>query len=218
VTVEEGVITDMNILRDVFQKIAVIPGLMEKLMARLPQDYKSRLEEKDTRLKTIQLPFSVRNGTVDLPRLNVATDSFRVEGSGTYGLDQSAVMGMALVSVDRDLSVAMIRSVEELQYLTSAQGELQIPLSVRGRVPQIAVTPDLQSLGTKIAEQKAKEMLGGYLEKALGGKKGPEATEGTPSTTPGPVTGTAPAPKTGWQELLLQTVGGTLSESNQKQP
>lgn len=208
---DQGVITNMNILREVFQKISVIPGLMERLLARLPQDYKSRLDEKDTKLKTIQLPFSVQNGTVDLPRVSVATDSFRLEGSGTYGLDQGAVAGTSLLSIDKDLSAAMIRSVEELQYLTDSKGELQIPLSFRGNVPEVAVTPDLQSVAAKVAAQKAKELIGGYLEKAFG-KNGTPQDAGVLSGSSGSASGTTQSRKRVLEELLRQAVSGTRTE------
>jgi len=210
-TLDQGVITNMNILREVFQKISVIPGLMERLLARLPEDYKSRLDEKDTKLKTIQLPFSVQSGTVDLPRVSLATDSFRLEGSGTYGLDHGTVTGMSLLSIDKNLSAAMIRSVEELQYLTDSKGELQIPLSFRGNVPEVTITPDLQSVATKIAAQKAKELIGGYLEKALG-KNGISQDAGLLSGASGSASGTTQPKKRVLEELLRQAVSGTRTE------
>lgn len=206
-TVEQGVITDMNILREVFQKISVIPGLVQRLLARLPEDYKKKLSEKDTKLDTIQIPFSVRNGTVTLPQINVATDSFQLRGSGAYGLDQGAVGGVALLAIDKELSAAMIRSVEELQFLANTKGELQIPLSIQGNVPQVTVMPDLQAVASKIATQKATDMLSGYLEKALGKKEASKDATAAPTSSE-PAKKTALSAKGILGELLRQTVSG----------
>ena len=97
---EQAVITDKNILREIFQKMSMVPGLVEKLMARLPEHYREKLNAKDTTLGTIQLPFSVLDGTVRLPQINVATDSFRVTGAAACGLDQGAVAGNAVIAID----------------------------------------------------------------------------------------------------------------------
>ncbi|MFH0984505.1 MAG: AsmA family protein [Candidatus Omnitrophota bacterium] len=183
VTVEQAVITNMNVLREVFQKLSVIPGLVEKLLSRLPANYQDKLKEKDTKLETIQIPFSARQRVVQLPRLNAATDSFQIAGSGTYGLDQGAVAGAALLSIEPDLSAAMIRSVAELQYLTDQRKEIQIPLAIQGKVPKVTVMPDLQSVASKIAAQKATEAIGGLLKKAFGEKETPGNTASTPSTS-----------------------------------
>ncbi|MDD5671535.1 MAG: AsmA family protein, partial [Candidatus Omnitrophica bacterium] len=128
VTIEQGVIKDMNILREIFQKLSMIPGVMTRLQERLPKGYQEKLKERDTRFDIIQIPFSVQNGAVQLPQVNLATDSFRIQGSGTYGLSQGTVRGSAVFGIEPDLSSAMVSSVTELQYLMSQTGELQIPL------------------------------------------------------------------------------------------
>ncbi|OQA56000.1 MAG: putative assembly protein [Candidatus Omnitrophica bacterium ADurb.Bin277] len=214
VTLEQGVITDLNILREVFHKISVIPGLVDRLMARLPKDYKSRLDEKDTRLKPIQIPFTIRNGTVNLPRLNVATDSFWLEGSGAYSLDQEVLSGAAQISLDRDLSEAMIRSVEELRYFTNEKREIQIPLSFQGKVPAVVVMPDIQSMASRIAAQKARDVIGGYLGKALGSKE-PSGEAGLSAASSEPAAGTARLGKGLLGDLLRQVT--TASETEQAQ-
>lgn len=182
VLLEQTVITKTNVLREVFQKLSVIPGLVEKLLERLPPNYQEKLKAEDTSLKTMQIPFSVREGTVRLPQWDVATDSFQVTGSGTYGLSQGTVAGTAMLSIEPDLSGAMIRSVEELRFLTNTKKEIQIPLAIQGQVPKVAVMPDLQSVAAKIAAQKAKEVIGDYFKKVIEGKK--PVTEGASVAAP----------------------------------
>ncbi|HOW58367.1 MAG TPA: AsmA family protein [Candidatus Omnitrophota bacterium] len=212
VTLEQAVITHLNILREVFQKLSVIPGLVEKLLMRLPKNYQEKLKTEDTQLKTVQFPFLVKSGVVRLPQIDVSTDSFQVTGSGTYGLVQSDVAGTAVLAIEPDLSGAMIRSVEELQYLTNEKKEIQVPLAIQGRIPKVTVMPDLQFVASKIAAQKAKEVIGGYLEKALGKKETP-ADPRTTSAKSEPVTAESPTKKAGLLgELLRQGMKEILSE------
>ncbi|MBU9889261.1 MAG: AsmA family protein [Candidatus Omnitrophica bacterium] len=179
VGVEQGVVTDLNVLREIFQRLSIIPGLVERLLARLPENYSKKLEANDTKLNPVTMPFLVKEGTVFLPRLDVATDSFQMTGSTTYGLRQGAVNGEAVLAIEPDLSAAMIRSVEELQYLTNERKEIRVPLTFRGNVPQMAVMPDLTFVASTIASKKANEVIGGLLQKALGGDKTP-AQENAP--------------------------------------
>jgi uncharacterized protein involved in outer membrane biogenesis len=210
VTLEETVIARMNILREVFQKLSAIPGLVEKLLARLPAHYQEKLNARDTKLQTVRVPFMVRNGQVRLPELKAATDSFKVSGSATYGLSQGDVGGSAMLTIEPDLSAAMTRSVEELQYLMDSQKEVQIPLTVGGRVPKVTVMPDIQNIASRIAAQKAKDMIGGYMEKALGGKK----TAEDPTKSPVPTTGgTKTSAKGVLGEILRRGIEGMSAES-----
>lgn len=211
-TVDQGVITDMNVLREVFQKLSVIPGLVEKLLTRLPENYQEKLKMKDTKLQPVQLPFLIKDGTVFLTRLNMATDSFQIAGSTTYGLERGAVDGEAVLSIEPDLSGAMIRSVEELQYLTNDKKEIRVPLVFRGNVPQVTVMPDLTFIASTIAAKKANEMIGGFLQKALGGEKtladgsaSPAATTEPASTEPAPAE-TKPKKGALLRELIRQGV------------
>lgn len=212
VVLDEGVLAGMNVLREVFQKLSVIPGLVDKLLTRLPENYREKLNVRDTRLKTIQLPFSVQNGIMQLPQINLATDDFQIAGAGAYGLEQNAVEGTAVLAIEPNLSGAMIRSVEELEYLTNAKKEVRIPLMVRGRVPAVAVMPDLQYIASQIAASKAKEMLSGYLKKALGEKE-TSAEGGAASTKTGTGAGeTQPKSKGLLGDFLREGLKGITSE------
>lgn len=170
VKLDQAVIARVNVLREVFQKMSMIPGLVERLLTRLPKNYQEKLKSEDTKLEMAQIPFSVQNGLLHLPRLEIATDSFVATGSGTYGLNEGSVTGKVLLAIEPDLSSAMTRSVEELQYLTNEKKEIQIPLVIQGLIPKVVVMPDVSHVASKMAAQKAREVLGGYLEKALAGK------------------------------------------------
>lgn len=189
VKVDQGVLEGVNVLREVFQQLSVIPGLVERLLTRLPENYREKLKAKDTALNIAEIPFSVREGILRLPRVEGSTDTFRLTGAVGYGLAQGAVQGNAMLTIDPALSGAMARSVEEVQLLMNEKNEVQIPLIIQGIIPKVTVMPDVTSVAARVATQKAKDLIGGYLKKAMGGDK--ETTASGQASSAGTGTGTA---------------------------
>lgn len=167
--IREGIILNLNLVREIFQQMSILPGLVETLTNRLSESYRAKLEERDTVFQPVELPFVAQNGVIASDRLNFMTDSLALSGTGQLGLN-GTVSCQAMLRIDRELSKAFIQSVKELQYLTFEDGRLGFPVKVQGRIEKPMVLPDLQYIGTRLAVSKTQEMLGGLLEKALSGK------------------------------------------------
>ena len=103
--------------------------------------------------------------------MRIETDSFALTSTGRAGLDGTLNV-QAMVSIDPELSMALIKSLNELQYLADAQGSLNIPVVVGGSVAHPTVQPDVHYVASKLIQQKAQELIGGWLEKALGVPEG----------------------------------------------
>lgn len=169
---ERGVIRNLNILREVFKKLSMIPGLMDTLSRRLPADYQEKLDAPDTHFNTIQAPLAVRDGAVGFNPISVQTDSFAIQGGGSYHMPTATVGAQANLFIEPQLSAALIRSVNELEYLTDRNsGTLMVPLNIQGRAPQISVMPDLQYIASRLAVAK----LGSLFKK-------PQETQMDPMT------------------------------------
>jgi len=107
-----------------------------------------------------------RGGEIAFPNLRLATDSFTLTGSGKVD-SQGNLFLPARLQVEKDLSGAILRSVEELRLLADAEGRLEIPLVVQGRLPEVSVAPDVGAVAAAIAAGKGEELLGELLQKAL---------------------------------------------------
>ncbi len=160
----EARVVNLNILRTVFEKIAIIPGLVEKLQAELPPTYQEKLAASDTALSPIEASIRVSDGVVRFEELQISTDTLRLQGSGTVGLD-GVVQIRSLLGIEPTLSAAMVKSVNELGALANAEGELEMPALIQGRAPHVSVLPDTQYLASKIVVNKAMDFLGTLLEK-----------------------------------------------------
>ena len=174
-------IADLNLLREVFNRLSVLPGLVERLQARLPAEYQEKLSASDTILDPIDLSMQLANGSLQFADLRLRTDTFGFSGSGRAGLDGSlAVQGW--LRIDRAFSEALIRSVEELSPLTNQAGELEIPLTLQGSANHVAVLPDLRYIGSKVLVTKAVDLISELLNKnkSGSGSEQPSAPDASP--------------------------------------
>ena len=198
VNVQEARIERLNILREVFQRLSILPGLMQSLQAKLPASYQAKLTARDTVLEPIDLAVTARDGALAFARLQLATDSFQLEGAGRLGLD-GVLSCPSLLHVDPELSAAIIRSVAELAPLADAQGRLELPVVIQGTLPRVVVLPDVQYVASRVVATKAQELLGGLLERAL------ERRDGSPANAP--PSSESPAPPSSTRQLLEQLIG-----------
>ncbi len=157
---------NVNLLRELFDRLTVIPGLTESLLAKLPPEFAQKLNEKDTLFRPMDLNFTLENGGVFFRQFRVATDSFELAASGRYGLDGSLSFP-ARIYILQDLSAALIKSVDELRFLSDDQWRIVLPVRVEGTVQKPSVTPDLQYVAEKLFSAKAQDLVGELLNKAF---------------------------------------------------
>ena len=163
-------VTNFNVLREVFGRFSMLPGLVETLEARLPPEYQAKLAAHETVFSPVELTVRVEDGAIQWENLQLRSDTFRLTGAGRVGFDGSLAM-RATLAIDPTLSTALIKSVTELQTLTNTSGELELPVTVQGVPGHFAVLPDLHYVASKLLASKAEELLSRVLRKALEGKE-----------------------------------------------
>ena len=162
----DGKLSNVNLLREAFDRLTVLPGLTETLESRLPPSYAQKLTENDTLLRPVDLSFTLENGVVTFPGFRVATDAFELAGSGRYGLDGSLNFP-AQILIGPELSDALVKSVEELRFLADDQRRIVLPVRVEGTAQKPSVSPDVQAVASKLFSNSAQDLLGGLLNKVL---------------------------------------------------
>ncbi len=165
-TLETPVITNLNVLRSLFEKLAVIPGLVEKLEQRLPPEYDELLSATDTTLSPLTISLEVHNGVLRFNELNVRTAVFGVSGAGQVSL-QGAIDVSAILRINPTCSAALIRSVQELQALVNATGEIETPVTLHGQLPRVALVPGMNDIASRILVTKFQDLLGSFIERAI---------------------------------------------------
>jgi len=179
--VEQPVVANLNILRAVFERLSMLPGLMETLEARLPPTYREKLQANDTLFAPFKSSVEMEQGVVRFDELHLRTDTFGLMGTGHIGVD-GALEVRSTLRIDAPLAVALIHSVKELQALTNSAGELELPLTVQGHLPHIAVLPDMQYVASRLLATKAQDLLGSLLDRVL--EKAAPSDETAPPPSP----------------------------------
>ena len=157
---------NVNLLREVFNRMTVIPGLTESLLARLPPEFAQKLTEQDTLFRSMDFRFTLENGALLFQNFRVTTDSFELVASGRYGLEGSLAFP-AQIFIQPDLSAALIQSVEELRLFTDDQRRIVLPVRVEGTVQKPFVSPDLRAVAEKLFSSKAQDLVGELLNRAF---------------------------------------------------
>ncbi|MBN1687781.1 MAG: AsmA family protein [Candidatus Omnitrophica bacterium] len=161
---EQGVIRNLNVSREILKSLTMIPGLSERLESRLSEAYLEKLKNKDTFLEPIEIPFQLEGDVISSNRLLVRSENFVLEGNGQFNMNGSIACRFFYL-MDPDMSNAFIRSINELQYLADTEGRLKIPVSVSGTLDRLRIMPDLQYVASRLAVQKAQEWIGSWIEK-----------------------------------------------------
>lgn len=164
--VERSRLEGTNLLREGLSRLTVIPGLLDTLLARLPESYRRKLEAPDAVFHPIDLRTTFVGDQVRVERFRVATDDFELAGSGQARLSGALSFAVEL-AIEPQLSAAIFQSVEELRFLADGQGRLVIPASLQGTLARPAVLPDIGVVAQRIFSGKGSDLLGGLLQKVL---------------------------------------------------
>ncbi len=159
-------VLNVNVLREVFQRLSILPGLAKTLEARLPEAYQAKFAARDTVFEPMQVALTATQGVLQLQPLQVKSDTFQLDGAGQVRVADGAFEGRFVLRIDAPLSAAIVQSVNELHYISNANGELELPVSVRTH-PQMAIVPDVQYVASKILIPKAQDVLTNLLQKSL---------------------------------------------------
>jgi len=167
ISVTKAKLKDINVLRTVLDKISVIPGLAEKIEANLPERFKQKLTQKDTVVSDIKLPVVVENSRFIVREAVLGSDEFLFKGKGQAGLDGAYSLEGSFL-IPQELSMAMVASVKELQYLLNEEKQIYIPLKVSGKAGALDFRVDAQYIAQKLLTDEAKQQIFKALDKALG--------------------------------------------------
>lgn len=180
----QGKLENINVLRLVLEKMSMLPKLIEKLDASLPEKYKEKLNQDFTELKVVKLDMRAKDGAFAVDPADIETDIFSIAGTGTLDLHMNTQM-QTKISIPADLSKSMADAVPELGLLINKDGQIVIPLMIQGKIPDgLSFMPDLEYLGRQLFEAEGRKQLDKVLDKVFKKSGGPESPDGTSTGNP----------------------------------
>lgn len=178
----QGVIYNFNIAESAMTGITGIPGLTNSLNPSLRKKYPETFTAKDTEFKELKSQFEIADSRIQLKNLRMAAAEFVVLGSGWADFNRR-VDSRATLTFSQRLSADLVQSTRELRFLLNKQGQLEMPFSVSGRMPNVKAKPDGNLLGQIVQRnffgRGADETPNRYLGKQeRGDESGSTAEEG----------------------------------------
>lgn len=166
VSLTDGKVSDLNILKAVLDKVTIVPNLAGLLESGLPEEWKEKIRKKDTVLTAVsaQAHTSGRSAVIDTLRLEA--DSFIFEGSGQLRFDRSYELDGKFI-IPEEFSGSMVKAVNEMDFLRDEQKRIGFPLLISGRGQSVSFTPDVRAIGVSVIEQKGRQELKEILDKVL---------------------------------------------------
>ncbi len=162
VRMDDGVLLNYNLLRELISKISMIPGAESAFQTNFPQIYQQRMNERSTVLRPLDLQARIVNGIFVFQELRIDTDYALINGAGQVGLDRRLDVRANLI-VNQEISRAAAGAFNPVQLLFNNAGEIVIPLTMQGMLPQIRVLPDTQYVAQKLLSGKAQEFIQGFV-------------------------------------------------------
>jgi uncharacterized protein involved in outer membrane biogenesis len=202
----DGKLTDINILKVVLDKIAVVPNFRQAIEDSIPPKYKEKIRQKDTILTKVSATLMIQNGRVNIAPIDLNADSFLFEGTGSVGFDQTFDMQGSFI-IPADLAAAMVAAVGELELLQDFDGTIRFPLKVEGKGAALKFAPDIKSIGNAVIKNKARQEIGNILNKVLKTDGETAAPPSQPqSPAPSSPTDTPPAKDKSAEQILIENI------------
>jgi len=158
IEIKEGGIKNVNIADSVVGGITGVPGLTNFISADTKEKYPSVFKSKDTNFYNFNTPISIKDGKVNMDKINISTKDYKVNGKGYVGLDGSMDMN-GVVALSGDMSDHLVEQKDLVKYLKNTNGNVEIPFTLdESMTPQ----PDmdyLQNSFQRAAKDKSKEQL-----------------------------------------------------------
>lgn len=168
ISIKNGRLVNLNVLRLILSKISIIPDLAEKVEANLPEKYKEKLKDKDTIFASIEFDLKGQGENIFINKAELVADTFTLSAQGTVDWKQNLEIE-SVIFIPADLSASMVASVEQLNALVDENGRINIPLRrYSGKAASFRPLPDLGYLGKRLIINEGKEQLYRLLDKVFG--------------------------------------------------
>ena len=181
-SLEQGTIVGTNILTESLSALTIFPGILDMVTGSVPQPVKSAFSQDNTQLKPFRQSFTIRNGTIEMPNIVLASDQVSLTGQGNMNLSGDA-SGNGTIKFAKAVSDAMVQAVSQIKYLTNADGLVEFPVAFKGGPGGFKVIPDLKYVGQRALEKKGEEMVTDMIKKAVEGKKTSQPAQAAPATS-----------------------------------
>jgi autotransporter translocation and assembly factor TamB len=165
----QGALLNFNIAEAALGGVTGIPGLTNAFSPALRKKYPETFTAKDTEFKELKTNFEIADGRINIQDLRMAAAEFSARGKGWADFTRR-VDFRTTVAFSQRLSADMSQSAREMKYLFNEQGELEIPIAITGKMPNVKPKPDTKYLAQMAQRGFARKGVDELQDRFLGRK------------------------------------------------
>jgi len=153
------ILDKMNVLKTALDQLNMLPNLVQKLKAKLPEKYSGLLNQNYTMFKPINAGFEIKGGRLYFDNLLIESETFYLVSKGSVGMIDQSLEISSNFFIPKDLSSAFSDVAPELKFIADKEGLITMPLEIRGKIPNISIMPDINYVLQKLIASKGQELL-----------------------------------------------------------
>jgi AsmA protein len=165
----QGALLNFNIAEAALGGVTGIPGLSNAFSPALRKKYPETFTAKDTEFKELKTNFEIADGRINIQDLRMAAAEFSTRGKGWADFTRR-VDFRTTVAFSQRLSADMSQSAREIKYLFNEQGQLEIPIALTGKMPNVKPKPDTNYLAQMAQRGFARKGVDELQDRFLGRK------------------------------------------------
>jgi AsmA protein len=140
-----GALLNFNIAENTLTGITGLPGMTNIINPSLRNKYPETFTAKDTEFKELKAIFDLADGRMNVKDLRMSAAEFVMQGNGWADFTRRVDFRSTL-SFSQRLSADLSQSAREMKYLLNNQGQLEMPIALKGKLPNVKPKPDTKYL------------------------------------------------------------------------
>jgi len=165
VGITNGSLRNRNLVREIMEKMSPVIAVAGLFGGQLPPEVGELMKGDNTDFKQAAVQFSAARGKVTIQEFYLDHPDYQLAGKGTYGLLSQKIDLAASLKFSQSITDYLVKKIHELEALCSPGGLLIIPFRYSGTIPDAAVTPDLQYIGSRLLQTSAQQLIDKGLKK-----------------------------------------------------
>jgi len=165
--IKNGKLIGINLGAEALDKVKGIPGIESLLSPNVIARHPSLFKDRDTELNQASLSFVLQGPRMTTHDLTVASSDYTMLGDGWLDMDKNIDLA-AHILMSKEFSSDLRADRKNVVYLEDQDGQIDIPVIIRGALPKPSIQPNIQALAQRAASQALQKRGSKLLDKFLG--------------------------------------------------
>lgn len=166
----DGALLDFNVFKDVLDELGARTGRQNWISQNVIDKYPKVFKDPDTKFKDMKSDFVLENGRLKARNVALDAGNYTMTGAGSVGFDQTVDLKVTM-KLTKAFSTDLIKDIKEAKYLTNSSGQIEVPFTLTGTIPNVRPGIDAKFIGAVVQRALIEDGGKNLINDLLGGKK-----------------------------------------------